>query len=280
MPSTCPICLSADTKHLFMVGEYSIHRCRACSGGFAEPRVAPADSHQIYGAEYFEAYHASAMEGQEFAATRFLRLREQIGPLLEGRAVERPRRILDVGCASGYLLREFAQAGWECTGVELSRPAIDFGRRQLGLDIVEGDFLESSLERDRFDLITMFHVIEHFPDPRMAVARAYDLLNANGILFIETPNWDGIGALLTGVRWSHYIPPEHLNFLGPRSLHALLHDQQFDRVQTRTFTPPVLVGIRGLPLIFQGLARAVYRVAAWAGLGASLEAVAAKPSHP
>ena len=280
MSTICPICLAQDSRRLFTVDGYDIHVCRACTGGFAEPRGRMIDVGEIYDSAYFEEYHASPMEGPEFAAFRYHRIRRQVDSLLRSNAEELPLRVLDIGCASGYFLSLFDRDGWECTGVEVSEAAIQFSRSQLGLRILEGDFLEVSLSESRFDLITMFHVIEHFREPRTAVTKALDLLDEGGILFVETPNWNGIGALLMGPRWSHYIPPEHLNYFGPRSLRRMLREQGFNDVSIATYTPPILEGVGKLPRALRGFAHTAYNVSALVGLGASLQAMAIHPLGP
>jgi SAM-dependent methyltransferase len=218
------------------------------------------------------------MEGPSFASLRYQRLMDSIRSMLNigGRKSERQLKVLDVGCASGYLLDLFRHDGWATAGVELSPAAVDFARRTLGLQVLQGDFLEAPLPPNEFDLVTMFHVIEHLPEPGAAVDKAYRLLRDKGILFLETPNWDGLGALVRGRHWSHYIPPEHLNYFGPGSLERLLRSNGFQYMRSATFTPPVLVGSAGMASPLRGMVRLAYGLANSFGRGPSLQLLAVR----
>jgi SAM-dependent methyltransferase len=278
MMKTCPLCLSSEVEPLFEIGAFHIFRCRACTGGFADPRDSGVEGQSLYDSSYFETYHTGPMEGPSFALLRYQRLMDSIHSMLDiaGQKSERQLKILDVGCASGYLLDLFRHDGWAAVGVELSPAAVDFARRTLDLQVLQGGFLEAPLPPNEFDLVTMFHVIEHLPEPGAAVEKAYRLLRDKGILFLETPNWDGLGALVRGRHWSHYIPPEHLNYFGPGSLERLLRSNGFQHMQAATFTPPILVGIGGLASPLRRMVRLAYDLANSIGRGPSLQLLAVR----
>jgi hypothetical protein len=79
-----------------------------------------------------------------------------------------------------------------------------------------------------------------------------------------------------GRRWSHYIPPEHLVYFGPRAIVSLAAACGFSTRVCRTWTPPILQSIAGLPRPIRDTAAGVYRLAARAGVGPALQYVGVK----
>jgi SAM-dependent methyltransferase len=270
------LCRSPRTRRLFPIGEFTIWRCTACSGGFATPVPRLSDVGAIYDDGYAVEYLDGVMHGEEFARARFDMVIQVLGQVLAGLPTRKGRRVLDVGCGSGRFLALFAGAGWRTVGVEMSPRLAAFARDQMGLDVTQEDFLGAPLEGS-FDLILMFHVIEHFVDPVAAVRRARELLAPGGAVFVETPNWESIGARWRGRRWSHYIPPEHLLYLGPRSMEALARTCGLSTALCRTWTPPVLQSVDGLPRPVRDLARGAYRLSSRAGVGPALQYVGLNP---
>ena len=90
-----------------------------------------------------------------------------------------------------------------------------------GVNVIAGDFLELDVEGP-FDAVTMWHVLEHLPDPLGAVVRAVDLMRPGGRLVISVPNVDSLQARFGGERWFHLDLPRHLFHFGPRSPSALV----------------------------------------------------------
>jgi SAM-dependent methyltransferase len=130
-------------------------------------------------------------------------------------------RLLDVGCGKGRFLGAAKEAGWEVLGVEFAPASAEAARRTYGVEVVVGDFLEVSLEGD-FDVVTMWHVLEHLPHPSAALDRAADLLRPGGRIVISVPNIDSLQARFGGEQWFHLDLPRHLFHFSPRSLSAIV----------------------------------------------------------
>jgi len=88
----------------------------------------------------------------------------------------RPLNILDFGCGTGVLIKEFTEIGHNACGVEMSKWASNFGKKRYGIDIREGDILKTELPKNYFDIITMIHVIEHLPTLRVILQKLHPLL--------------------------------------------------------------------------------------------------------
>jgi SAM-dependent methyltransferase len=141
-------------------------------------------------------------------------------------------RILDVGCAAGYFMQVARDAGHQVLGIEPSAPIAALAAKTLGQDAVHIGTLESApaargFRDGSFQLVTLWDVIEHIPDPQATLRRVRELLAPGGRLLIETQNVRSTWARLLGRRWHHYKHEEHLYHFGPATIERLLHDCGF-----------------------------------------------------
>ena len=117
------------------------------------------------------------------------------------------KRVLDVGCATGQFIEMMMEAGAaQVVGIDTSEECITTARDR-GLPCRQGDFLELSSE---FDVITMWHVIEHLLQPQDFIRHAHKLLPTGGWLLIETPVIGMISEAF-GADWRYFMPTEHIN---------------------------------------------------------------------
>jgi SAM-dependent methyltransferase len=95
-------------------------------------------------------------------------------------------------------------------------------RKTYGLDVIVGEIFDDRLQPASFDLITMWSVLEHVPDPLAVVARCRSLLRPGGVLAFYVPNFRSVNAALFRNRWYHMDAPRHLSIFSPRSARRLL----------------------------------------------------------
>jgi 2-polyprenyl-3-methyl-5-hydroxy-6-metoxy-1,4-benzoquinol methylase len=131
----------------------------------------------------------------------------------------RGRRLLDVGCGDGQLLRTANDEGWDAVGIDLSETAVLLCHRR-GLAASKTDFFDASLDTQRFDVIIMSELIEHVPSPQRFLKRAEELLDADGVLYLTTPNFGSLARRVLGETWS-VIHPEHIGYFERSSLRKM-----------------------------------------------------------
>jgi methionine biosynthesis protein MetW len=183
-------------------------------------------------------------------------------------AVPDGSRVLDVGCATGYLAAELTRSGCAVTGVEPDPEAAAAAREQCEA-VVQGDVEDAACRAElealeRFDAIVCGDVLEHLRDPWQALAFLASLLAPGGRVVVSVPNiahWTGRRALLRG-RFD-YAPHglfdvTHLRFFTRPSAHALVAGAGL-RVVSEAFAPAPLPLQTRLP----ALARLADRAAAW-----------------
>jgi SAM-dependent methyltransferase len=134
---------------------------------------------------------------------------------------ERPGIALELGCGNGMMLYSLMQMGWHVVGIERSLEMAAFSRHRVGLPIFAGG-LEAVMPKPCFDLIILFQVLEHMPDPLTTLRQCANLLNPLGKLIIGVPNLDSWQAKYAGPDWFHLDVPRHLFHFSPTSLRNAL----------------------------------------------------------
>ena len=185
---------------------YDIVRCPSCGLLFRRELPTQDDLDQIYGLEYFqggaEGYldYVADEEVHRLSARRRLDLLEQSVPR---------GRLLDVGAAAGFFVDEARKRGWDATGIDVSEPMLEWGRRELGAPLERGLLVD--LPDGAFDAITMWDYIEHALDPAADLRQARELLGPGGVLALSTGDAATLVARASGSRW-HLLTPRHHNF--------------------------------------------------------------------
>ena len=130
------------------------------------------------------------------------------------------REVLDVGCGLGQFVEVANRSGWIAEGLELSSEAVEFACRQ-GLPVQKLDFLSTVIKPNSYDLVTLFEVIEHVPNPAEFLYRAGEVVRPGGLVYLTTPNFASVGRYLLGEDWK-VVDPAHLTYFTPRTLRALV----------------------------------------------------------
>jgi SAM-dependent methyltransferase len=142
-------------------------------------------------------------------------------------------RLLDVGCALGFLLEAAEQAGFEGFGLELNPGAAAAAKQRFGARIAQGELAPSAFPGVEFDVITLIDVLEHAPAPIELLARVRERLTAGGVLAAVLPNAASLVRRLLRSRWPHYAE-EHLFHWTPGALARQLAASGFEVREIRT----------------------------------------------
>jgi SAM-dependent methyltransferase len=136
-------------------------------------------------------------------------------------------RVLDIGCGSGQFLARLRRMGHECHGTELSPETGARAARIPGLALQYGALTPETFPAGSFDLISIWHVLEHLPDPDSVLRLCRAWLRPGGTLLLAVPNIDSWQARLFGGAWFHLDPPRHLYHFNRRSLTGALAGSGF-----------------------------------------------------
>ena len=218
-PRACPVCGTAAPAPLFPKDGFQMVRCHACSLVYVGEDPAGIDFAALYDQSYYtggsDAVFADYV-GQEAArraqARRKLALLRHLPP-----RIPEAGRLLDVGCAAGFFLAE-ARAHYSVQGVELSDWSSAYARERLGLPVVTGTLQDAQLPSAHFDVVTLWDVIEHVPEPVPLLAEAARVLKPGGRLVLTTGDWGSAYAQARGADWHLMTPPWHLSMFSRATL--------------------------------------------------------------
>jgi SAM-dependent methyltransferase len=135
---------------------------------------------------------------------------------------------LDIGCGRGYTLAWLARWGADVYGTQLSATAAETAKQLIGTDrVFVGELSEAGFADQRFDAVTLWHVLEHTPDPLAVLREVSRILKPTGLLYIEVPNAGGWSARTFGRHWLAYDVPKHLMHFTPKTLEATARQAGF-----------------------------------------------------
>jgi 2-polyprenyl-3-methyl-5-hydroxy-6-metoxy-1,4-benzoquinol methylase len=235
--TACPFC--ATHRCLWLCAKEDRHneqihilRCSVCDLLFVCPF--PNDLQDLYNHNYFrcDSPLKGGYENYENDEPEIKKTFERRLPLFLPPAHSNLRRqVLDIGCATGVFLEVMRERGWQTRGVELS----EFGTmrsKKKGFDVFQGDLISAPFERASFDLITLWDVIEHIPNPLIMLKTCYQLLKPDGYLILSTPDSSALLARLLGTYWLGFRSAgEHLYFFSRDTIRNYLSEAGFGVVK-------------------------------------------------
>lgn len=229
-----PVCVHKWRQKCCTFDEIQLYECPDCHLVFREVTKADQNPSLLY-----DDFYKKESPG------RFNVIVEQVVRILRFfRALKifaiapRARSILDIGSGRGFMLYDLQKIfGYRrTTGIQISRPALEYSRNVLGLEIYSEDLLARSWESGSFEVITLWHVLEHLINPEQYIAKITDLLTEDGRLIIEVPNISSWTCRLSGKYWLGLDLKYHLSFFSPLSLIAMLERHNFRVLKVNTFS--------------------------------------------
>jgi len=228
----CVLCGSIDARPLFegedrrhhIEGRFTLVKCRRCGLVYLHRRPSPTAIGQYYPDDYepFIGLHRQHYETDAIKRRGFRRRCQFVAERKLG------GRLLDVGAATGEFLAEMRTYGdWELVGIEPNPKAASFAIKQHGLDIHQGDLASVTFPAQFFDVVTMWDVLEHVPDPRQCLESVRGILRKDGVLIVQIPNLLSWESRLFGSLWIGWDLPRHLSLFTLETLAALLQETGF-----------------------------------------------------
>ncbi|MFX1537939.1 MAG: class I SAM-dependent methyltransferase [Promethearchaeota archaeon] len=230
----CVLCNSKDSQLLHLVpGHYSeeIYKVVVCSScGMIQ--VYPRPSKHYLKSFYDSHFDADVVTTSPYRIFVFEKILTQIK-----KRFPKPASLLDVGCGNGSFLETAKKFSRNVCGVDTSAYCCRTCKEK-SLTVYCGELEEVNFPNSSFDVVTMFHVIEHVLDPRSLLVEVRRILKVGGGVVVRTPNVDSKISKATGPYWGWMNPPFHLNYFSPSSLSKILENTGFsvDLITTR-FSP-------------------------------------------
>lgn len=284
----CPLC-GLDEAALLLeapdavpaAGEglwFAVVRCENCGLTYTNPRPTPETIGQFYPPDYRPHRRPRKMDDSRSARPLWSRVFGR--PCNERRGTlpwHGHGRLLDFGCGGGGFLKRMADRGWQVIGLDAAVGAVRRVQEELGLKALVGSLPHPDLSPCSFDVVTMWHSLEHVHDPLGVLRAAYDLLTPGGRLMVAVPNIDSAAFHWFGPAWFALDLPRHLTHFTPPTLRSMLEAAGFRVARLRLIrhsdwllSSAKLAGRIGRPTFWQQqLARKpVARMVAWASYAA------------
>ena len=215
---------------------WQIKRCTSCGYGWTNPVPAA----EVLRAHYPASYHGdTAAMLDDFLSGKLVASRSWRGEKEKVRLVQsflNGGDILDVGCGDARFLLALDPQRWRRTGIDFARETLALVADRVScLRLIPGSIDTEKLEPESFDALTLWHVLEHLPDPGRALEKAARLVRPNGSIFVSLPNLGSLQARLFRRYWYCFDDvPRHLHHFSKRSLDLLLQRAGF-QVRRRLF---------------------------------------------
>jgi 2-polyprenyl-3-methyl-5-hydroxy-6-metoxy-1,4-benzoquinol methylase len=230
----CPLCGNENYQEQYSFsdtrGSFAIVVCTHCQLQFLNPRPTELTIGDYYNAAEYTPFLSSGNNAGLFSKAYSLVRKWSVR--WKRKRVESCRRkgsVLDVGCGTGEFLSEMTSHGWEGAGLEPSPEASEFARRRFNLKIETGTVGEAGLKKfhGTFDVITLWHVLEHVHHPKEAMEQIKGLLNDDGWLIIAVPNISSYDASVYQKDWVALDPPRHLFHYTAHTMEKLMSESGF-----------------------------------------------------
>ncbi len=238
----CPICNSVQLAPFLACIDHTVSRetfqiveCESCGFKFTNPRPEEKDLGRYYKSEDYVS-HSNTKKGFINSTYQLVRKYTLLKKLQLISKYFKTGKILDIGCGTGEFLNTCKSAKWDTFGIEPDPDARQMAIKNYDLNVKEEEELKSFPDAS-FDIISMWHVLEHVPKLNERIADLKRLIKPNGIIIIAVPNCNSLDAKIYKEQWAAYDVPRHLYHFTPKDIESV-----FKKHQLNTF--------KILPMIF------------------------------
>ncbi len=230
----CPLCSSSNITEVLQVKDYtvsheifSIWHCTGCTGRFTQNIPSPETIGTYYQSTDYIS-HSDTKKGFINSLYHIVRnyTLQSKRKLVQKVSGLQKAALLDVGAGTGAFASIMQQAGWNVTGLEPDTIARENALKNHRLQLQTLDAL-FNLPVNSFNVITMWHVLEHVHQLHDYINTFHSILKNDGVLIIAVPNYTSYDATLYKEYWAAYDVPRHLYHFSPQSMQQLMQKQGF-----------------------------------------------------
>lgn len=232
----CDYCGNKNTSILhrgyFVKGKnFEVVKCRHCGLIYTNPQPTKDEILSYYDEDYY------GIKNMKFKGPieKFIHVKRGI----RAKRIEkfiRSGKILDIGCGRGLFLDEMRKRGYEAHGIEISETGARFAKEILKLNISVEPIELINFPGNHFDIVTLYHVLEHLPSPFHTLKEVRRILKPRGLLIVSVPNIESWQARIFRLYWFHFDIPRHFFHFSKQSLNKLLPPEHWGTLKVRRFS--------------------------------------------
>ncbi|MGA3286464.1 MAG: class I SAM-dependent methyltransferase [Bacteroidota bacterium] len=226
----CPCCDFSGAKPKFKVSTFIVVKCLSCSLVYLGNPPKGDGLYDEYYSDREPSSDAYRYDSSDPALRELYEINQQ--RIKNIKLFKTDGKLLDIGCGRGQFLKTASEHGYYADGIDVSERAVAYARREYGRNAEVRMLAEVVASGEQFDVVTLWHVLEHFINPYEALWQISTLLKRGGICVVEVPNLHSFKFMMSKTKWhggNH--PLFHRTFFSAKTLRAALLRSGFSRVQ-------------------------------------------------
>ena len=234
----CPVCAKTQLKNFLICKDNTVSQesfviveCENCGFKFTNPRPDKDSIGKYYESEDYIS-HSNTSKGlisKAYQTVRSITIGQKVD--LVNKHAPNKGKLLDYGCGTGHFLAACKKDGWQIAGIEPSPVGRQTAHELTGEEIESEGF--GQFEDASFDVITLWHVLEHVHDLNGVMNEFVRLLKPEGKLIIAVPNSDSFDAKMYKEYWAAYDVPRHLYHFNQATMKRLLKKHKLQLIESK-----------------------------------------------
>jgi 2-polyprenyl-3-methyl-5-hydroxy-6-metoxy-1,4-benzoquinol methylase len=236
-PATAPALTGTDFLFETTSKTFTLNSCASCRCLFLNPLPGKDEIADFYPKQYWWNATRPGLLKRLESIYRRIALHDHVS-FISAAARNRgalEKDLLDVGCGSGTLLGLMKERGFRPVGVDFSPEAARIAAQENGVRVLVGSLADAAFPDGFFDVVTLFHVMEHVTNPRAVLGEVARVLKPDGSIIIQVPNIDSWQFRLFGSKWYGLDIPRHVIDYSQNAITKLLSDAGFVVRRVRHF---------------------------------------------
>jgi SAM-dependent methyltransferase len=224
----CCLCGKGEAKSIKKESSWNMLQCTACSHVYLYPTPDEAFLKKHY-QSYLPANQKQILRWKFMMSGVFVKSLASLDKLYK----HKRGKLFDIGCGHGFFLEMAKKEGWDVYGLDLCQQATEYAKLR-GFNVVNVSLFEKNYKDNEFDVITMFYVLEHLPNPVKYLQEIYRILKPGGLLLLRVPHTTPVVRILKVLRIPNklYDTPSHISDFSPATTKTILRNQGFINIHT------------------------------------------------